>query len=522
MMRSGRTLLALTSALILPLVPHAQTSSANLGIFDHQSDVGSVTPPGTAAYDASTGTYTLTAAGANLWEKTDAFHFVWKKMSGDFALTADIEFRDTAGEHSPHRKALLMIRQTLAPDSIYIDAAQHGAGLTAIQDRRTEGATTDDIELNIAPPRQVRIEKRGDIVTMYLVEASDPAGTPLHPVGASIQLHLQEPFYVGLGVCSHDASKVETAVFSHVALEPLTADPPSASLALYSTLQIVNTDADYAHAQVIDSAQGHFEAPNWTHDGKTLIFDQDGKIMTVSAAGGTPQRLYIGDATRCNGSHGLSPDGQSLAISCSTPGKPESRVYIVPLSGGGPRLVTENPNSYWHSWTPDARTIIFTRPNLGSPHRGSGNIYAISVDDGPETPLTTGTGVNDDPDCSPDGRYIYFNSDRSGSMQIWRMHPDGSAPEQITSDDRVNWTPHVSPDGKSIVYISYEPGTTGHPANQPIELRLLSLAHRTSRVLVHLIGGSGTMNVPSWAPDSRQLAFVSYQLLPVEQPVAVH
>jgi Tol biopolymer transport system component len=330
-------------------------------------------------------------------------------------------------------------------------------------------------------------------------------------------MHLQEPFYVGIGLCSHDANKVEKAVFSHVILEPLTAAPDSSSLALYSTLQIVNTDADYAHAQVVYSAQGHFEAPNWTHDGSTLIFDQDGKIMTVPATGGAPQPLDIGDATRCNGSHGLSPGGHSLAITCSTPGKPESRVYIVPLTGGTPRLVTDHPYSYWHSWTPDGKTIIFTRPD-----HGASNIYAISVDGGSEKALTTGTGISDDPDCSPDGRYIYFNSDCGGSMQIWRMHPDGSAPEQITHDDRVNWTPHVSPDGKFIVYISYEKGTTGHPVNRPIELRLLSLTDGKSRVLVHLIGGSGTMNVPSWAPDNRQLAFVSYQLLPVEQPVPAH
>lgn len=514
MLRPGSTFLALVSLLFLPVVSHPQTSSTPLGLFESQADVGAVTPPGTATYNASTGAYTLTAAGANLWEKADAFHFVWKKMSGDFALTAAIDFPDTTGEHSPHRKALLMIRQSLATDSAYVDAAQHGAGLTAIQDRRTDGGTTDDIELNIAAPRRVRIEKRGDTFTMYLVEASDPAGTALHPVGTSVQLQLQEPFYVGLGVCSHDVNKVEKAVFSHVTLEPLPPEPPSASLVLYSTLQIVNTDAGYAHAQVVYSAPGHFEAPNWTHDGSTLIIDQDGKIMTVPAAGGTPQPLNIGDASRCNGSHGLSPDGHSLAISCSTPGKPESRVYIVPLSGGAPRLVTDHPYSYFHSWTPDGKTIIFTRPD-----HAAGNIYAISVDGGPEKALTTGTGISDDPDCSPDGRYIYFNSDRGGTMQIWRMHPDGSTPEQITHDDRVNWTPHVSPDGKFIVYLSYEHGTTGHPVNRPIELRLLSLADGQSRVLVHLIGGSGTMNVPSWAPDSRQLAFVSYQLLPADPAV---
>jgi len=490
----------------------AQTSSSSLGIFEGQSDVGAVTPPGAAVFDPATSAYTLTSAGANLWGTTDGFHFVWKRISGDVSLTADIDFPFTTGEHSPHRKAILIVRQTLDAHSAYADAASHGSGEAALQDRRVTGGITEGVELDGAAPRRLRLEKRGDTFTLYL--ASSP-NAPLHQVGASTHLHLEEPFYVGIGLCSHDVNKVEKAVFSRVTLEKPA--PVPANLALYSTLQTIGDDQDFHRVAIVSSTQAHMEAPNWTHDGKTLIFDEAGKIMTVSADGGTPQPLDIGDATGCNGSHGISPDGQSLAISCAMPGKPESRVYIVPLapitsSPAAPRLVTEHPDSYWHSWSPDGKTIIFTRPD-----HGSGNIFAISVDGGEEHALTTGTGISDDPDCSPDGQFIYFNSDRSGSMQIWRMHPDGTAPEQITSDDYVNWTPHVSPDGKSMVFISYEKGTTGHPANRPIALRIMSLEDRKIRVLFNLIGGSGTMNVPSWAPDSHHFAFVSYQMLPPEE-----
>ncbi|HEY1757823.1 MAG TPA: hypothetical protein VGG72_20800 [Bryobacteraceae bacterium] len=494
---------ALCAFAFLPCAGHAQS----LGIFEGQSDVGSVTPPGSGVYDPATGAYTLTSAGANLWGPADAFHYLWKKVSGDVTLTADIDFPDSAGEHNPHRKAILIFRQTLDAGSPYADAALHGVGLTALQYRRAESGITEGLELNIALPHHLRIEKRGDTFTMYLAAAP---GAPLHQVGASTQIHLQEPFYVGIGLCSHDPNKTEKAVFSHVTMEKTEPLPPP--LALYSTLSTIGDDRDARRNEIVFSTQAHMEAPNWTRDGKTLIFNQDGKIMTVPAAGGTPQPLNIGDATHCNGSHGLSPDGTQLAISCATPGKPESRVYIVPVAGGAPRLVTEHPNSYWHSWSPDGKTIIFTRPD-----HGSGNIFAISVDGGEEHALTTGTGISDDPDCSPDGQFIYFNSDRSGTMQIWRMHPDGSAPEQITSDDFVNWTPHVSPDGKSMVFISYQNGTTGHPANQPITLRIMSLNDRQIHVLFNLIGGSGTMNVPSWAPDSKHLAFVSYQMLPAEE-----
>lgn len=477
----------------------------NLGLFDHQSDVGSVTPPGTATFDAATGRYTLTAAGANLWGTTDAFHFLWKQASGDLTLTADIDFPQTAGEHNPHRKAILIFRQTLDPSSAYADAALHGIGLTALQFRRDTGAITEDLELStVSAPRRLRLEKRGDLFTMYVASAP---GAPFRQVGASVHLHLAEPFYVGIGLCSHDPTRTETAVFSHVTLEP-TAPLPS-TLALYSTLNTIGDDRDFRRDVVVWSAQAHFEAPNWSRDGKILFFDQDGRIMTVAADGGTPQPLDTGDATRCNGSHGLSPDGKRLAISCSTPGKPESRVYIVPATGGSPRLVTGNPNSYFHSWSPDGKTILFTRPD-----HGSINIFAIPADGGQEHALTTGTGTSDDPDYSPDGRYIYFNSDRGGSMQIWRMSPDGSSPEQTTNDDFVNWTAHPSPDGQSIVFISYEKGTTGHPANQPIALRVMSLADRKIHILFRLTGGAGTMNVPSWSPDGKSLAFVSYQMLP--------
>ena len=494
------------AAFLVALSAYAQNTSS-LGIFQGQSDIGAVTPPGTAVYDPANRSYTLTSAGANLWGTTDAFHFLWAKISGDAALTADIDFPQTAGDHNPHRKAILIFRQTLDANSPYADAALHGVGLTALQFRRDPGAITEDFELtsSIPVPRRLRIEKRGDTFTMYV--ASSP-NAPLDQVGASTQLHLQEPFYVGIGLCSHDPTRTEKATFSHLALEKPA--PLTANLALYSTLQILGDDKDFRRAVIIWSVQGHAEAPNWSRDGKTLIFDQDGKIMTVSADGGTPQPLPIGDATRCNGSHGLSQDGKLLAITCSTPGKPESRIYIVPITGGEPRIVTQNPNSYFHSWSPDGKTILFTRPD-----HGSLNIFAIPAEGGEEHALTTGTGVSDDPDYSPDGRHIYFNSDRAGGpMQIWRMHPDGSAPEQITHDDLTNWTPHPSPDGKSVVFISYQKGTTGHPANQPIALRILNLEDGRVHVLTHLIGGNGTMNVNSWAPDRRQLAFVSYQMLP--------
>jgi len=296
------------------------------------------------------------------------------------------------------------------------------------------------------------------------------------------------------------------STYSYCQDNPVVSTATAAKAVVVSRLQTIGIEPG-ARLTIVYAEQAYFEAPNWTRDGKSLIFDEGGRIMRISVNGGSPAPVDIGSATKCSGSHGLSPDGTLLAISCSTPTLPGSRIYILPSSGGTPSVVTANAGAYWHSWSPDGKTLIFTRPG-----QGSFNIYSIALNGQGETALTTGTGTNDDPDVSPDGKYVYFNSDRSGSMEIWRMHPDGRFPEQITFDDSVNWTPHPSPDGRWIVFLSYAKGTTGHPANQKISLRLMSLNDRTIRVLTTLTGGSGTINVPSWSPDSSHLAFVSYEV----------
>jgi TolB protein len=522
MRRSGRA--AAISALALGFIgtgiATALPAGYGPGMFESESDVGSVVPPGAATYDAATGVYTIRSAGANLWVNVDAFHFVWKKVSGDVSLTADVKLADAGPGASPHRKALLMFRQTLDPDSMYADAAIHGSGETALQYRRNKGDTTQDIAFNIGAPQRLRLEKRGDTITLFL----SSHGEPLHQVGASIKLHLAGDFLAGLGVCAHNPNAIEQATFAHVELQPLTAAAvpaatsasTTAPMALYSTLQTIAIDNNARMAFVIQTGKGQMEAPNWSRDGKTLIFDRAGKLWSVPAAEGdgsiaeaTP--IDIGNASDCTGSHGLSPDGKWLAMTCATPDNPGRRVYIIPAAGGAPRNVTANPDSYFHSWSPDGKTILFTRPS-----HGTLNIFAISPDGGAETALTTGTGVSDDPDFSADGRWIYFNSDRAGGMQIWRMRPDGSQPEQVTFDEKHNWTAHPSPDGKSILILSYDKDVAGHAANKDVTLRILNVADGKIRDLEQIVGGSGTDNVPNWAPDGAHFAFVSYQFLPAD------
>jgi hypothetical protein len=187
---------------------------ADLGIFDGQVDVGSVRRPGSVEFDPAKGSYLIAGGGENMWFATDAFHFVWKTMSGDLTLASDIHWIGTGG--NPHRKACLIIRQTLDPDSPYADAALHGDGLTSLQYRETPGGMTREIQSNVAAPARLRLEKRGEYVSMSVAAA----GEDLKPAGGTFRIRFKEPFYVGLAVCAHEVEGLEKAVFSKVEIAP--------------------------------------------------------------------------------------------------------------------------------------------------------------------------------------------------------------------------------------------------------------------------------------------------------------
>ncbi len=220
------------------------------------------------------------------------------------------------------------------------------------------------------------------------------------------------------------------------------------------------------------------------------------------------QIIDTGFADHLNNDHGISPDARQLAISDNSQEKHDSLIYVVPIKGGKPRRITKNSPSYWHGWSPDGKTLAFV-----GQRDGEFDIYTIPVTGGEETRLTTAKGLDDGPEYSPDGQYIYFNSESTGHMQIWRMNADGSNQEQVFSDDYNNWFPHTSPDGQWMVFLTYERDVTGHPENKDVMLRLMSLSDKKITVLAKLFGGQGTINVPSWSPDSKQVAFVSYQFV---------
>ena len=252
------------------------------------------------------------------------------------------------------------------------------------------------------------------------------------------------------------------------------------------------------------------EAPNWTQDGKYLVYNSRGRMYTYELASGEITEINTEFAIDCNNDHVLSPDNTQLAVSHFTNEDAISRIYSLPLAGGHPALVTENGPSYLHGWSPDGKRLAYC-----AERGGQYDIYTISVEGGEETQLTDLPGLDDGPEFSPDGKYIWFNSVRSGMMQVWRMEADGSNPKHIVQEDANCWFPHVSPDGKWVVYIAYgkndvNPGE--HPANKHVELRLIPAQGGESKTIVEVFGGQGTMNVNSWAPDNRTLAFVSYLL----------
>ena len=469
-----------------------------LGIFENQGDVGQVGKKGSAEYDPVHGSYLVAGGGENMWSTTDAFHYLWKQMSGDLALASDIAWIGTGG--NAHRKACLLIRQTLDADAPYADAVLHGDGLTSLQYREIQGGPTREIQSNITGPKRIRLEKEGDWVSMSIAREGEELG----PAGGSFRIKFKEPFYVGLAVCAHDNNVLEKALFSKVEIKAGTVKPAGKPV-VESTLETVAIASK--DRRVVYHTRGLIEAPNWSPDGKYFLFNSEGRISKLPVTGGTPQRIDTAFAMRCNNDHGISPDGKQLVISDHSQER-HSLIYILPIEGGTPRRITLLGPSYWHGWSPDGKTLAYC-----AERNGEFDIYTIPTEGGVETRLTTSPGLDDGPDYSPDGQFIYFNSERMGRMQIWRMKTDGSQQEQITSNDYNNWFPHPSPDGKWIVFLSYEKDVKGHPENKDVMLRLIPLGGGEIQVLAKLFGGQGTINVASWSPDSRNVAFVSYRLV---------
>jgi hypothetical protein len=470
------------------------------GDFASQTGVGQPAKMGSASYNPQSQTYTVAGAGKNMWFDQDEFHFVWRKIKGDFIL-------QTRGQLvgkgvNLHRKLGLMARSTLKTGAAHINAAVHGDGLTSLQFRRTPGAKTEEIKSTLTAADVIQLERRGNRFTMAVARFGQPLVT-----SQLEELDLGSEVYLGLFVCSHDTNVIEQATFQDVRLTI----PAWEKLVPYrdhlgSRLEVLEVDSGKREALFL--TPDGIEAPNWTPDNTALIYNSKGRLYRFPLADRKPVPLETGLATKCNNDHVLSFDGQTLGIShgaAEAGGK--SVIYTLPITGGQPTRVTAKAPSYLHGWSPDGKFLVYT-----GERDGDYDIYRIPVAGGEEVRLTTAKGLDDGPEYSPDGRFIYFNSVRTGKMQLWRMKADGTQQEQLTDDAYNNWFPHVSPDGKRIVFISFSKDVAPdqHPYYKPVYLRMMPVNGGPPTVIAYLYGGQGTINVPSWSPDSRHLAFVSH------------
>jgi len=476
------------------LAPARAAEASSVGIFEQHGDIGTVKLPGSASYDPGKDEYTLRASGANMWQGQDALHFVWKKLKGDFILQARAEFLGRGV--NPHRKVGLIVRSSLDPRSSQVNVCRHGDGLTSLQFRRGEGLDTEEIRSAVAGPDQLQLERRGDTYVMSVARFGDPY-TSQQITGVSLGAEV----YVGLYVCSHDDSVLEAARLRDVRL----VRPFAEGLVRYKDYlgsDVELLDMITGARQVVHHAADSIQAPNWTPDGKALILNRNGRLYNLDLSSKQIHVIETGPQIENNNDHALSFDGKRLGISSGQP----SRVYTVPAGGGTPTLITPTGPSYFHGWSPDGKWLSFT-----GERGGNYDVYVVPSEGGPEKRLTTAEGLDDGSEYTPDGRWIYFNSVRTGRMQIWRMKPDGSDQQQITFDDANSWFAHISPDGKSMVFITYgtEVASGDHPFYQRVTLRRLPIEGGKPTVIAYLYGGQGSLNVNSWAPDGKSIAFVS-------------
>ncbi len=492
---------------------------AQPAIFESLVHVGSPKLRGNSLYDTARQVYVISGAGSNVWFNRDECSFLPRKIYGDFILTADLRFTDTGGHQ--HKKAGWMLRASKDEASAHVSAVVHGDGLTSLQARPLRGAFMRDPQDEVRSQKKhaqvIQLERAGKTFIMRMALN----GEPLQIVAEREYLDFPDTLFAGLFVCSHDETKIETAEFWNVRVDkpvPLNYSV-SRSGAVGCRLEII--DISNGTRQVIHESAGRFEAPNWMPGGKKLLFNQDGSLFTIPIGGGIPTKFATDTIARNNNDHGISFDGKMLAISSHRSGLPGggSTVYVMPLAGGKPVMITEQTPSYWHGWSPDGSHVLYVGMRDGKRY----NIYKKSLTGGAEVDLTRNMDHHvDGPEYSPDGKYIYYNGSSTGTMQIWRMRPDGTGKEQLTFDENNNWFPHISPNGKWIVYISFPPDIdpADHPSYKRVSLRLMPVAGGAPRVLAHLYGGQGTINVPSWSPDSKRLAFVSNSQPPEPKHVA--
>jgi TolB protein len=485
--------------LIIMVKITAQMPGSGIGSFDVFSDIGTCAISGSASFSEPQQIYRITGSGSNIWYAEDHFAFLNKKMEGDFILQTQIKF---IGEgHEPHRKTGIMFRSSKSISSPMVSCTVHGDGLTSLQYRKTEGANVEEIKLVISSPDVLMLERKCNSYIMSVARFGE-----VYQIEKIENIDLGNSVLAGIFVCSHNNAYSEEVEFSNTRIfKPAFQGLVQYKDYLASCLEVV--DVETGHRRVVASKNGGLEAPNWSPDGKTLMVNSMGLLYNFNFNTRETTLINTDFAVKNNNDHVLSFDGKMVGISHhATETNGQSLIYTLPAEGGVPKKITEKSPSYLHGWSPDNKFLIYT-----AERNGDYDIYKISVDGGNEIQLTNTKGLDDGSEYSYDGKFIYFCSTRTGTMQIWRMDADGKNQVQLTFGELNNWFPHISPDNKWIVFISYpkEVAADKHPYYERVYIRMIPVEGGEPKVISYLYGGQGSLNVPSWSPDSKKIAFVS-------------
>jgi Tol biopolymer transport system component len=500
----------LTASTLLALSTLA--SAHPTGQFTAHQDIGAVKRAGTLSYDDELQQYRISASGKNIWFADDQMHYAYNQMRGDFIVRAQVAFEGKGVD--PHRKIGWDVRSGLGNASAHVFAAVHGDGLTALQFRARDGADMDEYRMQVSAPDVIQLERRGDTYIMSAARFGEP-----FQVTSVAHVKLGDKVYVGLAASAHNSDAYETVQVSNVRIiVPASKDFVPYRDYIGSDIEIM--DMATHNSRIVLRSPESLQAPNWTRDGKALIYNANGLMHRFDIATGKTAPIKTGVAVNNNNDHVLSWNGRLLGLSSHVrrpDGSNYSTIYTVPVEGGDKATLitdTDQGHSYLHGFSPDDRTMIFTGQRDPAMRANSPkvlNLYTIDVASKKEAQLTTTPALDDGAEYSPDGRQIYFNSNRTGRMQLWRMAADGKNQVQLTFDNFNNWFPHVSPDGKKIVFISFmdDIDPYDHPFYRHVYLREMPVEGGTPRVIAYLYGGQGSLNVPSWSPDGSRIAFVS-------------
>ena len=495
--------ISLLSLILLLMTQNSNAQEINrltkIGIFDQQSVPGNVTDDMFFQYDSESDQYTVSTATSEPLREGSAPPFLWKTIQGDFILRAEIEF-DKSLHDGP--MAGWMLRNSISEkeneDDLLVSVNSMSLG------DENESMNRNQSESDKRNTYVLQLSRTGDQLTFKRAQLGEHLQTI-----RQIDDPMRNELFAGLFVKNITAKDTKVTFRNVRIVKPAPESMESYQNYLGSRLEVV--DVENGSRNILYETEHSVQAPNWTTDGKKLIVNSNGYLYNYHLESGTLSQLNTGFATNNNNDHVISFDGTLLAISHHKEEYGgESTIYTLPIEGSdNPRQVTQSGlgASYLHGISPDNKTVLFT----GS-RNGQYDIYAAHTETMEETQLTDTPGLDDGSEYSPDGKYIYFNSNRTGTMQIWRMDADGANKKQLTFDKNTHdWFPHISPDGKWIVFLSYglDVESGDHPFYKEVTLQLMPEEGGEPRVIAYLYGGQGTINVPSWSPDSKYVSFVS-------------